>query len=128
MMRLVAAAAAVLAIAAIAYLAPRPLDRAERLRGEVADPASVRLRPAVARGETWSLEWSELANAASYEVLVVGPDLGEIARFPAGLDRSFELRRESLPATLPAPIYWQVEARSTTGAFVRSTLQALPAR
>jgi len=123
-----AAAVVVVAGGALLWTSRDGGDRRPTLRG--ARAGALRLAPpAVEASGAVRIAWSGHPDAESYAVVLFGPDLEEVARFPVLSDSALTLAPDQLPAALPAgsAVLYRVEARrggdavaiSATGSFTR---------
>jgi len=73
-----------------------------------------------------ALSWSAAPGADAYRVIVLGPDLEEVARIDAGASTRAELRRDMLPADLPPGAALSVEVAALRLGDVIATTSTRP--
>jgi hypothetical protein len=68
------------------------------------------------------LKWTPVADADAYEVVVLGADLSEVVRLPAGSETSITVDPSTLPA---AAVRWQVTALREGAVIAESVPEGL---
>jgi len=131
--RLVLSAAMVAVVVAGTWMAQLPAGERAVTRGGTmgtSDAGGVTTSDAALKSDGWVLEWQPVADATGYEVLLLGADLAERARFDAGTATQLSLSLSALPAGVDAgeALAWQVEARRGTDVVARSSVAELPRR
>lgn len=122
--RFAGALATLALVAAVAWWYGRGTDvpapqgvRLERGGAAAAGAAHVRR---IAEG--WQVEWAPVLGAERYDVVVLGTDLQELARIPAGATTAWRLERTALPEGL-APgtaLLVEIDAYGSDGAATPS--------
>jgi hypothetical protein len=103
-------------------------DSGERMvRGEsqATDAAGLRAVPG-----GWELTWTAVAGAESYDVVLLDPELREVARISGLRETRLLLSRAALPAgvTVGVPLLVEIDARSGPGVFQVSVPAAIELR
>ena len=100
-------------------MARRP--REDVVRGERANAFAI---TATARPGALDLGWPAVAGADAYRVVLLGTDLGEVARFDLGDATRWSIRRDSLPAGLASGAAISVEVQALQRGVQLSTTPA----
>ena len=95
--------------------------REDVVRGEHANAFAI--TPTVHPGAL-DLAWPAVAGADAYRVVLLGADLGEVARFDLGDATRWSMRRDSLPAGLASGASISAEVQALQAGAVLSTTPA----
>jgi hypothetical protein len=114
----IAAGLVIVALAVARFMPPRT-DHVI-LRGDAHSAFTTETR--VLSVNAINLSWSPVADADAYEVIVLGADLSEIVRLPAGSETSLTVDPSTLPA---AAVRWQVSALREGAVLVESVPEEL---
>ncbi len=131
--RLVLAVSMLAVVMVGAWLLQRPLPERALTRGGpmgTSDSRSVITSEPTVVADGWVLEWKPVEEATAYEVILLGGDLTERARFNARSTTHLTLAASRLPTGLdPAEgLAWQVEAHRGADVVARSSVAELPRR
>jgi hypothetical protein len=131
-MRFATGLAAVVVVVAAVWLSGRapsvPGTGDDRVvRGEEQAPAKAGVR-AVPAG--WEIDWPAVEGADSYEVVLLDPELREVARVAGVRETRLVLTRDSLPAgvTTGVPLLLEIQPRSGRGVLEASVPVAIELR
>ncbi|MEO5988638.1 MAG: hypothetical protein ABIU54_13710 [Candidatus Eisenbacteria bacterium] len=131
--RLVLAASMLAVVAVGAWLLQRPVTERALTRGGpmgTSDSGSVITSEPTVVADGWLLQWSAVDEATGYEVILLGSDLTERARFNARSATHMTLAASRIPKGLDPEqgLAWQVEAHRGADIVARSSVAELPRR